>query len=403
MSRPKDMRFPELDSLRGFAVLQVLVLHLWQISWYSPPWLDGLVSFQGLAHIGYLGVHLFLMLSGMCLFLPVLRQPGLLDDSRWIKPYFIRRLGKIMPSYLLILFVMGLSNPHQFPASEWPRQLLSHLTFTHSFWRDTYSTFAGVLWSLAPEFQFYLLFPLIAPLMIRHPYVTAACLTAVGIGYRYWVGVTSGGTFMIGQLPGFLDIYALGMLSARVMVRPPKWLTSPEVGLVATVISLCFCGVAIRLSMPYHSSTILPPHGALLYCLPFAVLTVVSTRAPDWFRKISAPSVMRFLGFISFNLYLWHQVIGFYMKKYGWPAALTSIPNQDLAWRQAQFYLSTTISVAWAVVLTYCLEKPILDRVAAWTARSKPVRSGRRIYRLPRRAPSRSPARKPSVRRRARG
>ena len=93
-----QLRFLELDSVRGLAALWVFAYHVWQFGG-SPPLP---VSFAGISfdlfapiHHGPAGVDVFMVLSGFCLFWPLTRNPSAFD---W-KQYAVKRARRILPAY----------------------------------------------------------------------------------------------------------------------------------------------------------------------------------------------------------------------------------------------------------------------------------------------------------------
>ena len=70
--RPRK-RLDHIDGLRGTAVIMVMVRHYYMDS-YGP----GIPRWADVCGLGYLGVHLFLLLSGFCLALACVRPSRLL-------------------------------------------------------------------------------------------------------------------------------------------------------------------------------------------------------------------------------------------------------------------------------------------------------------------------------------
>jgi peptidoglycan/LPS O-acetylase OafA/YrhL len=150
--RPK---MPELDSLRGIAIIMVLFAHgfFWIVA--NGP---GISKFQGLAKFfilatqgGALGVNLFFVLSGFLI-------TGILLDSRerpdYYKRFYANRALRILPAYLALLCVLLI-----FGIAQWPFLAIS------AFFMANFAPIFGVamqygpLWTLAVEEQFYLFWP----------------------------------------------------------------------------------------------------------------------------------------------------------------------------------------------------------------------------------------------------
>ena len=136
-----------VDSADGFRVVCVLIVmwfHIWQQSWLSPTLKIGGLSLtiEPQVRTGYMAVDLMLMLSGFLLFLPYARHRVLNTPLESTKKYYIKRALRILPCYYLCIFVVlfGFALPQgQFSSSrEMWKDLLSHLTFTHNMWYETY-------------------------------------------------------------------------------------------------------------------------------------------------------------------------------------------------------------------------------------------------------------------------
>src|ERR1019366_6230830 len=137
-------------------------------------------------------------------------------------PFFARRFLKIVPSYLIALFVFATIYHAQFGSSgNMALQLATHLTFMHTLSPNTFGTISGPLWTVGIEVQFYLLFPLIVPWFRRSPIAGYAALIVVSETYRFAIGAAglSPSFWWINQLPAFFDVFGAGMVAAYGLVR----------------------------------------------------------------------------------------------------------------------------------------------------------------------------------------
>ncbi len=126
--QPPGSRYQvELDGLRGLAALTVMLEHTW-----SP-----------FAGIGATGIWLFFILSGYLLSQPFINKPERAINPGYVGPYFVRRLARILPMYLVVLFV-------SFGFTERTPELVEHLLFLDS---------AGHFWTIPQELSFYLFLP----------------------------------------------------------------------------------------------------------------------------------------------------------------------------------------------------------------------------------------------------
>ena len=192
---PGDKYVPVADGLRAIFIFIVAWYHIWQQSWLSPNLTIGTFTLDiyPLIRTGYMWVDGMLLLSGFLTFLPYARamlgKKPLPDAATFYK----KRAARILPAYLfcvlLLLFCDALPN-HMYSSPKWLwTDLLSHLTFTHTFFSFSYfnTCLNVVLWTLAVEVQFYLVFPLLAKAFTRKPAATFAGMVAAAWLYRGYV------------------------------------------------------------------------------------------------------------------------------------------------------------------------------------------------------------------------
>ncbi|HEX4204673.1 MAG TPA: acyltransferase [Ktedonobacteraceae bacterium] len=193
-----------LDGVRALACLSVIAFHISLISistklWQPYPSAGFLTS--AVAMQGGSGVTLFFVLSGFLLFLPFAK--ALLFERDWpsIRRFYLRRILRIWPAYYLTLLLIVL-----FIAPEWLHaDHLSSLGFFLTFFMDssksTFQQLNGPFWTLAIEWQYYMLLPLIA-LALRF-------IVAHGpIKRRWWLLVACLGILMAwGIFSRFLGTY----------------------------------------------------------------------------------------------------------------------------------------------------------------------------------------------------
>lgn len=160
-----NTRIPELDGMRGVAILLVIVWHYinQQIDDEGPS-----SSFvKQITSYFWSGVDLFFVLSGFLLGGILLRYKG---SKNYFKTFYIRRFFRIIPLYYLILgtyIALYFSKPNI--TKELPSlfndsiPIWSYVLFCQNFLMWIKQAFGagwlGVTWSLAIEEQFYLLLP----------------------------------------------------------------------------------------------------------------------------------------------------------------------------------------------------------------------------------------------------
>jgi peptidoglycan/LPS O-acetylase OafA/YrhL len=353
---------PELDTIRGLAILGVLIYHsfYWNISVPKfPPVQRAFLTFAGL---GRLGVDLFFVLSGFLI-------TGILLKARcqpkYYKKFYVHRALRIFPAYLLIIFVLVVT--HHVPYSFIALSLvyLSNLT-----------PFFGVpmaypvLWSLAVEEHFYLLWPFVVKHLSKFALI-AVCIGIVALSpisrlISYYVVMRKGGfdTYQFHQYTwNALDGLACGAalsiwLNGYVVARRSLAILSYVLLGIAVLMwgTLWPFGIALRHTALGTALEVVPWHLAFTALLGFFLL--IGTTAN---KRYVQSSSLRFLGRISYGLYLVHMLMFDavdYWGKHGLPGVgKTSLPQ--LFWRAV---LACTASVLLAALSRKYFEDWFLAR-----------------------------------------
>jgi peptidoglycan/LPS O-acetylase OafA/YrhL len=223
-------RLPELDGIRGAAIIAVFLYHYVNAGVEHGP----LAYFGKLFRLGWAGVDLFFVLSGFLI-------GGILLDSRsspnYFRTFYIRRMHRILPIYYLWVTLFGIVG---YAGARWHPEVfvisvplgayflfLQNVIFTPL---STYSLFViGATWSLAVEEQFYVIAPLVVRFLSvrRLTWALVACTVAGApilraILFAYW---SNGPRAIYWMMPCRADSLAMGMLAAVAWRSPVKlWL-----------------------------------------------------------------------------------------------------------------------------------------------------------------------------------
>ncbi len=378
MNRKIAGRMAAPDVLRVFSIFIVAWFHIWQQSWLDPGFMIGnhYVNLQNVVRHGYMMVDEMLLLSGFLLALPVARRALDGTPADAIEPpeaFYRKRFWRIVPSYYLVIMLMFLwALPQGLYRSGWAmlKDLWAHLTFTHTLFYDSYllSPLSGVLWTLAVEVQFYLLWPLIARAYVRRPGRTCLALVGLAFSYRIWVYGEADCSMYFNQLPAQLDLYACGMGAAWLLARMEREGMPADVHrrIIAPLgMVLCLAGMlAIMYVQPIGNYEAIR-HGQMNWRLPLGLLgasfLLCGSMAPQKLARALGNPVTRFLADISFNFYMTHQFLALRLKDLHIPPYTAELPNQ--AYEQPWQLLYTLACFGFAVLLsaglTYLWEKPI--------------------------------------------
>lgn len=163
---------PVIDGLRFVAIMMVVMYHLndyivHKRGWVDDPEVRSSIAFQ-IFNAGNVGVQLFFAISGFILALPFIEkvQQG---KPLGLKKYFLRRLTRLEPPYiinltivlLLLIFWKGQS------FSDLIGPYFASLFYVHNIVYGEMSRINGVAWSLEIEVQFYILAPFLFAFLFR--------------------------------------------------------------------------------------------------------------------------------------------------------------------------------------------------------------------------------------------
>lgn len=384
-ARPSLSYVESCDGLRTMAVLIVAWFHIWQQSWLFPglTLLGRDISLDPLVRSGYMWVDMMILISGFCLYLPWARMRYEGGEPARPMDFYVRRLARIHPSYLLtiaVMFAVAVATNAYFDKAHMVRDLVSHLTYTHMFFYDAYyaSNLGGALWTLAIEMQFYLIFPLLARAFYRLPATTFAAMVAIALGFRGWVGTSFKDVSMFfNQLPAYLDTFALGMMAASVhaaLAQKKHGALSRILcsALTIGVLPLLWQVVRAQASCPNVEAIRLGQmNNRLAMGLLGACFLVSSANAGLVLRRILGNPITKFFSGVSLQFYIWHQTIAVWLITYRVIPSEYENPNWagDPVWQMRYTIACFALPLLVAAAITYGFERPVAGRLLrAWQA-----------------------------------
>lgn len=305
-------RLSGLDGLRALAVILVIVYHLFP-QW----WFDG----------GFIGVDVFFVISGFLITTLLLRERER-DGRVSLVGFWRRRARRLLPALALVLLVCS--------TAAWliggdilvrlGAQVLGALTFSYNwvaiaigegyFGASTPELFRN-LWSLGIEEQFYVLWPLVLPLLLFLPAVWArvGAVLVLAVASAVWMGTIVVTTGDASRAYYGTDSHAFGILlgvalafgAHRMLQAPAPWTT--RAGVRRTVVAAGVVAVAGLLAL----ALIRPTDTVVTFPLTIAaasLLSGVAILASVWPASPLGPALdrqpLRWIGERSYGLYLWH-------------------------------------------------------------------------------------------------
>jgi peptidoglycan/LPS O-acetylase OafA/YrhL len=331
---------PELQGLRGLAVLAVLFYH-------CHPRLEGTpVHYASLW--GWAGVNLFFVLSGF-LITSILLQAR--TKQHYFRNFYGRRALRIWPVYVLLLVVVYLSAPwfigpsirEAAKAAPW----LAYILFVQNLFHLALPPAIGPTWSLCIEEQYYFLWapvvrffgrPWALVLMLATALIVSPILRLLNLR---WMTTTHTLIHLDGIALG--SLLALGLCTLNLSRR--LWL---GIGLVALVVGFWATATIAGGTAFLDSALALGFAGAVL-------AAVASTGARNPLNLMLRRGPLAFYGRISYGLYMAHISIFIY---FGWFDA--RMDRYGVAGNLAVVLFRLAASTAAATVLWYGFEAQVL-------------------------------------------
>lgn len=317
-----------LTGLRGFAALMVVVVHV-----------AAQTTYPGIGIPGYGPVSLF-VLSGYLLYRPWARFGMRTGDRPLLRVFARRRLARIFPAYLLVLFVIAIVYPVSRPetAGGWVRAI----TLTWIYHSGELRPAMLHTWSLAVELSWYVALPVLAGITTavarsRAPrtgfWISVGMISLalpISAAWRWWVQTNDLGIYFTFTfwLPGYLVCFAGGALVAHfaeghraglVSLRRLRSLASDPWALIVFALATALLGTS---SLGGPSGYVARGVGqerlrftcALVIALTLLVIVVLGARNSPLSRMLST-TWFNAIGRWSYGIYLWHLPLLFMSEK----------------------------------------------------------------------------------------
>lgn len=325
--------FPAVDALRAAAALLVLAYHVVEVGkWTAFP-------VQGpalLVRAGWVGVDLFFVISGFVIGLSALQgydRQGLAFRT----PFFRRRIARIVPLYALTALLFLLLVEPSLLSLPWRTlavHLGSHAAFLHNLSPSTHGSINGPNWSVALEMQFYAAMLLLTPWIARTR-VLSLLAVLIGVSWiwraavAWWIQPQISQAHVLhvysSQLPGTLDGFAFGIALALLVMRGGSGKLSSLVQaswrnclvwLAAFVVLGGLTWETYWARASYWDQFAMIVFWRTLLAASFACLVAAAVTLPNIGVTLLRP--VRYLGEISYGIYLWHLPVLLTMVAVPW-------------------------------------------------------------------------------------
>ena len=344
---------PDIEGLRGIAILLVLLFHA------GLPWTPG----------GFVGVDVFFVISGFLITGKLWResqQPGGWNITR----FYAWRIRRLLPAALVaiaVITLVGLLLAAPLDRSELAADgAASALSIANMRFIGSVDYFAATtspspflhFWSLSVEEQFYLVWPALIVLLTWRGGSSRRLIVALLIGVvasfalSIWLTDASPARAFY-LLPTRVWQLGVGGLLALIGVAG----TSRRAGALAWagLAAVAVAGVALTAEIPYPGlAALLPTAGA--------VALLYGGAAPSGPMRLLAAAPLRFLGKISYSLYLWH-----------WPLLVLPLMFLERALTGVEIVASVAVAIGVSWLSWRFVEQPFRygdrsRRATSWSA-----------------------------------
>jgi peptidoglycan/LPS O-acetylase OafA/YrhL len=398
-------RVAALDGLRAFALVGVVVFHLFGISGVLTTGGDSLHE-RAIWTVFGNTLDIFFILSGFVLFLPVIRRDG---EVGRISDWYVKRFARLQPEYwacLVVLVLMIWLIPVDFqPALPGVSSVLLHIfdlqTAARMFDPDLEIGFFidGALWLVPVIAGLYLVFPWIARPFYRHVWAGLAIAALITVAWKLAPvhlpgffqsiagnSVPDEGLAIIvhDQTPAYFFSFALGMAAASVFVAARDNPDSPWINRGVLAAFLIGIPAYVLVSIPFTDAALETATGfdgssrgrglafnSLASSAVRAVLLLGIVLGPLWLQRPFANRAVSWIADHSYGIYLIHLPIAFYAIQ------ILSLPQSGGIGSLARWCaVVLPVATAYAWCSRRAVGIPALRAAERWIARRNPRQAG---------------------------
>lgn len=311
----KSSKIQSVEYLRGIAALMVCVFH---IACGNANFLHPNSYLKQMASFGYLGVELFFVISGFIIPFSLYKSKYTLSK---FKSFLLRRLTRIEPPYIASIILVLLLNYLASKTSGFAgesfnfdiKQFFAHFGYLTEWFG--YNWYQDIYWTLLIEFQFYILIGIVFTLLVRSKLLSITTLILLMVSHFiiplklfHFIGL-----FTIGMS---YFLYKIDIINKRDMIL---------LSIILCIFNMFTVGISEGI--------------AGLFAIAFMEFAVFDNK------------LLKFLGTISFSLYLIHCPIG------GKIINLSLRFSNNIITKYAIFNLALVISLIIAYLFYFLIEK----------------------------------------------
>ncbi|MEB8433573.1 acyltransferase family protein [Cocleimonas sp. KMM 6892] len=334
---------PEIDGLRAFAVIPVILFH------FGLDWIPG----------GYIGVDVFFVISGFLITSILLKDydQGVFSFS----DFWLRRIRRILPVLVVIVLVTLIASQFLLYApdiyylgKQGIASLLSFANISQWLTAGNYWGYAAEnspllhTWSLSVEEQFYLIFPLFIFIALKYfrnwlaPLVLVLCVLSALL-FIYGTKNHPDATFYL--LPTRAWELGVGAFLAIAVYKYPAFFQRKKSSTLQVLSLVGLCVVALSYFFIDGHDGISPL--LILPVIGAGLIIVFASGSHTLVNKVLSIPAVVYVGKISYSLYLWH-----------WPVLVLSKNLSLKTQTEYSIYLLLGLMLVLSIISYHLIEKP---------------------------------------------
>ncbi len=348
----KFKHIPALDGIRGIAILMVMIYHLIAL----------VPELNSIAKGGFLGVDVFFVLSGFLITSILIREYEEHGQIN-LKKFYLRRFLRLIPAFWIFLICIYFFGNYLLPPDR-AKTIYTYNNLFYAFsylmnWHGAFDGLTGILthtWSLAVEEQFYIIWSLIlftvfAEKTKRNQIFILTSILILGLIlwrlFRLYISTST--LTLYYSTDTRIDSLLIGCAAAMIY----SWRLLPEKFYVSRQFNFLALASLVTIFIMLQGFDKFDP---LLYCGPISIFAMAVAIMILWIlnRQRSLPKTileikpLRWLGQISYGLYLWHGPFYEFGKK-----MFESVP--------VQIIVGVGLALIVSTISFYFIEKPFLN------------------------------------------
>lgn len=339
---------PGFDGMRGMAILLVMLFH------------TGIPNFKG----GFIGVDIFFVLSGFLITSLLIKEQASTGRIN-LKHFYLRRILRLAPALLLLLLTVAISGfalMLKGPAYTDFSSVLITLFYSANWVRAFNLHPMGILshtWSLSIEEQFYMLWPIMIILLLKHvkskKEIFNIVFTLSILSWFLRIYLTQSG-FPAERIYNGLDTRADGLLIGCLAAIMHNFSLQEEWFSFGTkryilLKNLAFAGLTfpfvILFNISWRNINMFYWINFLVEVFTAALILHIISNNTGLIKRLLTFKPLVWTGSISYGIYLWHDPVFEVMRSYGFS-------------KLSILVLGSIITFAISTASYYIMEKPVL-------------------------------------------